>query len=180
MTPRLNPNIAAALDMELPEEAPVENSAPLVTVDPHEIVAVQNDDLPDMSDIEVKMVQGEKQLEQVISKGMGMFTELYEELKSIDPKYRNRHLETTALIMGHTLDAIKHKTGHQLKRKEQRMKEANFGVQDSGTKIGTANFFGSREDLMKMMHEAEAVEVTPKPVEPKPETVEVTPESDSQ
>lgn len=161
MTTRLNPNIAAALDMELPEEAPVEESAPMVSVDPHEIVTVQNEDLPDMSDIETKIIQGEKQLEQVISKGMGMFTELYGELKGIDPKYRNRHLETTALIMGHTLDAIKHKTGHQLKRKEQRMKEAEFGVKESTTKIGTANFFGTREDLLKMMSEATVVEVPP-------------------
>ena len=47
-----------------------------------------------------------------------MFTELYDELSGIDPKYRNRHLETTALVMGHTLDAIKHKTTHGMKRKE--------------------------------------------------------------
>jgi len=172
MTTRLNANIAAALDMELPEEPPVEDSAPLIVVEPHEVVSVENENLPDMSDIETKVIQGEKQLEQVISKGMGMFTELYDELKSIDPKYRNRHLETTALIMGHTLDAIKHKTGHQIKRKEQRMKEAQFGGPEAGnTKIGTANFFGSREDLMKMMNEAETVEVAP-------ETIEVTSESE--
>ena len=161
MTQRLNPNIAAALDMELPDEVPVEDSAPMVVVEPHEVVAIKNDDLPDMSDIEVKVLQGEKQLEQLITKGMGMFTELYGELPSIDPKYRNRHLETTALIMGHTLDAIKHKTGHQLKRKEQRMKEADFGTSKSNTSIGTANFFGSREDILKMMNDATTVDVTP-------------------
>jgi hypothetical protein len=159
MTQRLNPNIATALDMELPPEEPVEASAPLVIVEPHEIVTVANDDLPDMSDLEVKTIQGEKQLEQVISAGMGMFKELYEELGGIDPKYRNRHLETTALIMGHTLDAIKHKTGHQMKRKKQRMEEASFGVPDTGTKIGTANFYGSREDLMKLMSDATVVDV---------------------
>ena len=58
MTQRLNPNIAAALDMELPDEAPVEESAPLVVVEPHEVVAVSNEDLPDMSDLEVKVIQG--------------------------------------------------------------------------------------------------------------------------
>jgi len=161
MTQRLNPNIATALDMELPPEAPVETSAPLVTVAPHEIVTVVNDDLPDMSDLESKTIQGEKQLEQVISAGMGLFTELYEELPGIDPKYRNRHLETTALIMGHTLDAIKHKTGHQMKRKKQRMEEASFGAPDTGTKIGTANFYGSREDLLTMMNDATTVVVPP-------------------
>ncbi len=157
MIQRLNPNIAIALDMELPDEAPIEDSAPMVVVEPHEIITVANSDLPDMSDIETRNVQGEKQLEQIISKGMGMFTELYDELKGVDPKYRNRHLETTALIMGHTLDAIKHKTGHQLKRKTQRMEEAGFGKPDKGTKIGTANFYGSREELMKVINEAEDV-----------------------
>jgi hypothetical protein len=161
MTQRLNPNIAKALDMDLPEEAAVEASAPMVVVEPHEIVTVANDDLPDMSDLEVKVVQGEKQLEQIITKGMGMFTELYDELPGIDPKYRNRHLETTALVMGHTLDAIKHKTGHQLKRKKQRMEEAEFGKSDSNTNIGTANFYGSREDLLKYMNDAQTVEVPP-------------------
>ena len=161
MTQRLNPNIAAALDMDLPDEIAVEESAPLVVIEPHEIVAVANEDLPDMTDLEVKLVQGEKQLEQIITKGMGMFTELYDELPGIDPKYRNRHLETTALVMGHTLDAIKHKTGHQLKRKKQRMEEAEFGKDESKTNIGTANFYGSREDLIKMMNDAQTVDVPP-------------------
>jgi hypothetical protein len=161
MTQRLNPNIAIALDMELPDEAPIEDSAPMVVVEPHEIITIGNVDLPDMSDIEMRNIQGEKQLEQIISKGMGMFTELYDELGGIDPKYRNRHLETTALIMGHTLDAIKHKTGHQLKRKKQRMEEAGFGKPEKGTKIGTANFFGSREELMKVINGATEVESPP-------------------
>lgn len=161
MTQRLNPNIAKALDMDLPEEDAIEESAPIVVVEPHEIVTVGNADLPDMTDLEVKVVQGEKQLEQIITKGMGMFTELYDELPGIDPKYRNRHLETTALVMGHTLDAIKHKTDHQLKRKKQRMEEAEFGKDESKTNIGTANFYGSREDLMKMMSDATTVDVPP-------------------
>ena len=161
MTQRLNPNIAKALDMDLPDEITVEESAPVVVVEPHEIVMVANEDLPDMTDLEVKVVQGEKQLEQIITKGMGMFTELYDELPGIDPKYRNRHLETTALVMGHTLDAIKHKTGHQLKRKKQRMEEAEFGKDASNTNIGTANFYGSREDLLKFMNDAKTVDVPP-------------------
>jgi hypothetical protein len=161
MTTRLNPNIAKALDMELPEEAPVEDSAPIVVVEPHEIVTIANENLPDMIDIEMKAIQAEKQLEMLITKGMGMFTELYEELPEIDPKYRNRHLETTALIMGHTLDGIKHKTDLQLKRKKQRMDEAGFGKKESGTKIGTANFFGSREEIMKVLNDAVDVTATP-------------------
>lgn len=171
MTQRLNPNIAKALDMELPDEAPIEDSAPLVVVEPHEIITIDNPDLPDMTDLEVKNLQGEKQLEQLISKGMGMFTELYDELPSIDVKYRNRHLEVSALVMGHTLDAVKTKIDHNLKRKKQRMEEAGFGKKEEGdTNIGTANFFGSREEIMKVLNDA--VEV--------PSTPEATPESESE
>ena len=117
---------------------------------------LDNPDLPDMSDIETKTLEGEKQLEMLIEKGMGMFAELYDELPEIDPKYRNRHLEITALIMGNTLDAIKHKTEYQVKRKKQRMEEAGFGKKDGDTKIGTANFYGSREELFKMIESAES------------------------
>lgn len=153
MTKRLNPNIAKALDMELPDEAPVEESAPLVVVEPHEIITVDNPDLPDMTDLEVKNQEGEKQLEEIINKGHGMFSELYDELPEIEPKYRNRHLEITALIMGNTLDAVKTKLDHQNKRRKQRVDEAGFGKSEQGgPRIGTANFFGSREDIMKMIN----------------------------
>lgn len=151
MTQRLNPNIAEALDMELPDNPPVEDSAPLVVVEPHEIVRVDNPDLPDMSDIEVKNLEGEKQLETLIGQGMGMTQELYAELPEIEPKYRNRHLEITAMIMSETRGAIETKLAHQLKRKEQRLKEAGFGAQKDGGKV-TQNFFGSREDIMKLIN----------------------------
>lgn len=157
MTKRLNPNIAKALDMDLPEEPPVEDSAPVISVEPHELITLDNPDLPDMADIETKALEGEKQLEVLIEKGTGMFCELYDELPEIDPKYRNRHLEITALIMGNTLDAIKHKTEFQLKRKKQRMEEAKFGAGDGGsgsTQIN--NFYGSREDILKMIERAES------------------------
>lgn len=153
MTQRLNPNIAKALDMELPENEPVEDSSPVIEVLPHEVVVVDNEELPEMSDIEHTMIEGQKQLEELIGKGMGMFSELYEELPEIEPKYRNRHLEITALIMGNTLDAIKHKTDLQIKRKDQRLKEASFrtpGESNSGNV--TNNFFGSREDLMELIN----------------------------
>ena len=150
MTQRLNPNIAKALDMELPEEQPVEESAPLVCVEPHELITLDNPDLPDLSDIETKTLEGEKQLEMLIERGMGMFTELYEELPEIEPRYRARHLEITALIMGNTLDAIKHKTKYQIDRRKQRLDEAGFG-KSGNTKIETANFYGSREEIMDLI-----------------------------
>jgi hypothetical protein len=157
MTVRLNSNIARALDMDMPDEPPIEESAALITVEPHELVMVDNEDLPDMSDIETKAIEGEKQLEQIIAKGQGMFAELYEELPNIDPKYRNRHLEITALIMGNTLDAVKTKMEYQLKRKKQRMEEAEFGTDKSNTSISTANFYGSREELIKFIDNAKTV-----------------------
>ena len=161
MTKRLNPNIAKALDMDMPDEQPVEESAPLVTVEPHELVIPENPELPDLTDIEVKTLEGEKQLEQIITRGMGMFTELYDEIAGVDPKYRNRHLEVTALIMGNTLDAVKTKMDYQLKRKKQRLEEASFGKPEGNTKIGTANFYGSREELLDMLENAKTVEAKP-------------------
>ena len=154
MTQRLNPNIANALGMDMPDQDPIEDSAPMVTVEPHEIITLDNPNLPDMSDIETKTLEGEKQLEMLIEKGMGMFTELYEELPAIDPKYRSRHLEITALIMGNTLDAIKHKTKFQIDRTKQRMDQASFSDSAKGTTIETANFYGSREEVMRMIKDA--------------------------
>ena len=83
-----------------------------------------------------------------------MFSELYEELPEIDPKYRNRHLEITALIMGNTLEAIKHKTEYQIKRKKARLEEAGFGgaKTDGGTQVN--NFYGSREEVLDMIAKA--------------------------
>ena len=114
MTQRLNPNIAIALDMDLPDEIAVEESAPMVIVEPHEIVTVPNEDLPDMTDLEVKVVQGEKQLEQIITKGMGMFTELYDELSGIDPKYRNRH--SARVILRHNSRRGASRTARMVRR----------------------------------------------------------------
>lgn len=166
MSTRLNSNIAEALDMELPEEIPLEDSAPMVVVEPHELAVVDNPDLPDMTDLDIKSVEADKQLEILIQRGMGMFTDLYKELPDIEPKYRARHLEVTAQMMGTTLDAIRHKSEHQLKRKKARLEEANFGKTTGDTKIGTANFYGTREELLKMIANAETAEATEAAVTP--------------
>jgi len=158
MTHRLNKNIAEALDMEIPEEGLIEDRAPLVTVEPHEIISVDNPDLPDLSDIEYRLVEGEKQLDDFIGKSMGMFQELYEELPEVQPDKRNRHMEVTSMIMGTTLDAIKHKTDLQLKKKKQRMEEKSFNGGSGRPQTINANFFGSREDIMKMLNDAKRAE----------------------
>ena len=156
MTQQINPKFADILDMDMPEE-PVDDQ-PMITVDAHEITVVDNPDLPDMTDIDSRLIEGEKQLEVIISKGISMTQELYEELSSIEPKYRNRHMEITSLVMGNTLDAIKHKTELQMKKKEMRMKEKSYGGKENSGKSGgggtTNNFFGTREDMLKFIREA--------------------------
>ena len=155
MTQPINPKFADILDMDMPEE-PADDQ-PMITVDAHEITVVDNPDLPDMTDIDSRLIEGEKQLEIIISKGISMTQELYEELSSIEPKYRNRHMEITSLVMGNTLDAIKHKTELQMKKKEMRMKEKSYGGKENSGKSGgstTNNFFGTREDMLKFIREA--------------------------
>ena len=156
MTQRLNPNIADALDMEPPEQPPEATDTQLVKVEPHEIIRVANEELPEMADLETSILEAEKQREELITKGMSMVAELYDELPQIDPKYRNRQLDIIALLMGETRTAVEHKSNHNLKRKEHRMKEEAFGKNNKGnTKIGTANFYGSREELMKAVDQLE-------------------------
>ena len=162
MTQRLNPNIADALDMEPPEQPSIDDDTQLVAVEPHEIARVDNDELPEMADLETSIIEAEKQREEMITKGMSMIAELYDELPKIEPKYRNRQLEIIALLMGETRTAVEHKSNHNLKRKEHRMKEAAFGKSGKGnTKIGTANFYGSREELMKAVDQIEEDASTP-------------------
>lgn len=156
MTQKINPNFADVLDMDMPEETPGEHQ-PMITVDAHEITIVDNPDLPDMTDIDSRLLEGEKQLEIVISAGINMTKEMYEELAKVEPKYRNRHMEVTSLVMSNTLDAIKHKTELQMKKKEMRMKEKSFGGKENSGKGGgdtTNNFFGTREDMLKFIRDA--------------------------
>ena len=154
MTDKINPHFADILDMDMPEET---DDQPMITVDAHEIAVVENPDLPDMTDIDSRLLEGEKQLEIVITAGINMTKEMYEELAGIEPKYRNRHMEVTSLVMSNTLDAIKHKTELQMKKKEMRMKEKSYGGKEKASGGGgnvTNNFYGSREELMKIIREA--------------------------
>lgn len=154
MTYRLNKNIANALDMEIPDEESVEHSAPLISIEPHEIIRVDNSELPDLTDIEYRLIEGEKQLDDFIGHGMGMFKELYKDSTDVSPDKRNRHLEVATMVMSTTLDAIKHKTDLQLKKKKQRMDEKAYNGGSTSPQTVNANFFGSREDIMKMYEDA--------------------------
>lgn len=150
---KLNPKIAEALEMDLPEEAE-EPKKRLITVEPHEITLIDNEELPDMTDAEVRLLEAEKQLEIVIDAGLGTYHELDEVRPSVEPKFLSRHVETSGLILGHALDAIKHKTELQIKKMELRMKQKEFGgkkKEASGPQNQTNFFVGSREDLRRAM-----------------------------
>ena len=148
---KLNPKIAEALDMDVPEEKEVKKD--MVTVEPHEITLVENDQLPDMTDTETRLLEAEKQLELIINAGLSTYNDLDETRTTVEPKFLSRHIETSGIILGHTLDAIKHKTELQLKKMDMRMKQKGFGVQkrESGPQNQTNFFVGSREDLRKIM-----------------------------
>ncbi len=146
----INRTIAESLGMEVPEEEEVDNS--LVEVKPHEVpTPVDNPKLPDLASEDLRMLEGEKQLEKLIKMGMNTFTDLDDKRSDINPKFLSRHIETTAQVFGLTLDAVKHKTDLQLKKKKQKLTEAGFegNLEKEGN---TNNFFiGSREDLRKLI-----------------------------
>lgn len=161
MSKKLNKNIAEALDMRLPEESDTDQAQNLVSVEPHDLAKVDNPDLPDMTDTDMSIAEGEKQLEELITKGMTMINSLYEELPEIEPKFRNRHMEITSILYQGTLSAISTKLDTQMKKKKQRLEEANFkkngtSKEGPGGPKTVNNFFGSREDLMRMVDESQA------------------------
>lgn len=149
----VNSKIVEALGVESPEEnEDLENS--LVKVDPHEINKVNNPNMPDVYDIDEKQVVGDKQLEKVIGMALKEHKDMYSESKSVDPKYRARHVEVANGTLNIALDAIKTKLNTQEKRRQQRMKEAEFGM--NGKNIANVRaeniyFNGSREDLLNSL-----------------------------
>lgn len=149
---KLNKKIAEALDMELPPEEEIKIVP--VRVEPHELpVPIGNPNLPSMIDIDVRLLEGEKQLEELIQRATIMLMDQYEQVIEIDPQYRNRHMEIASMFMSTIVDAVKHKTDLQLKKKEQRMKEAKFSTEgsDTGPKTFNATFVGTREELRQML-----------------------------
>lgn len=127
---QVQPGVAEALGMAIPdmETQPEEDilTKNMVVIEPHEIVTVENSDLPDMTDIAVKGAEGEKQLEELIVRGLVAVKSAFEDVPTTEPKYRGRMLEVAGVLFGQTLEAIKHKNELQLKKTKSRMEQANF------------------------------------------------------
>lgn len=151
----INRKIADFLDMEVPEKE--EEALPSVIVRPEQIVKVDNEALPDMLDIDKRAIEGEAQLEKIIKNGLTKMEELEAKFHELEPKYLNRFLEETNVNSQITLQAIQTKLDFQLKKKKQRMEEANFQKKvqkgEGGNTIN--NFFGSREDIIRAIEENE-------------------------
>ena len=150
--------MAAILGMDIPEEAMIARE--MITVEPHEIVLVDNPNLPPLHDIERRQLQAEKQLEEVIAFSLGYQRTMFSEVSTIEPKYRSRYIEVANGTLSLALEAIRTKLKTQDDRRKRRLEEAEFqggGGQGSGT--GTNNFFfGSREDLITILKDTKVIE----------------------
>lgn len=149
----INKKMADILGMDTPED---ENSGgEIVTVEPHEIVRVDNPDLPQLHDVDRKQLQAEKQLEEVINFSLGYQQNLFDEVSTVEPKYRSRYVEVANGTLGIALDAIKTKLKTQENRRKQRLEEAEFQKPTNQNTGETTNnfFFGSREELIAAMHD---------------------------
>lgn len=157
----INKKMATILGMEVPEDDV--KIGEVVPVEPHEIVTVENPDLPPMYDINRKQLQAEKQLEEVIEFTLGYQRDLFSEVGVVDPKYRARYIEVANATMGIALDAIKTKIKAQENQRKLRMDEAEFrspgSNKDSPASV-TNNFFGTREEIIAVMRDADKSEET--------------------
>ncbi len=149
-----NQKIAESLGIALPPEEPNPLKLPVV-VEPSEIVRVDNATLPDMSDIDKRMLEGEKQLETIITVSLDAVAEAQETIPAIEPKYRGRFVEAANVSMQIALDAVKTKISTQLDKKEMRMKEAEFegkkakgGSGPTGNTTNNIIFTGSQPEML--------------------------------
>lgn len=158
--------VAEVLGMAIPDEDKQSEadmlSSELVLVAPHEIMEVPNQELPPLNDIATKMAEGERQLEELINHGLRAFKGAWAEVDQIDPKYRGRYLEVLGSLYGNVTAAITHKTDLQLKKADQRLKQAAFvknkpsaaGAKPmEGAKNVTNNVIltGTREEILNMV-----------------------------
>jgi len=143
----INKKMAAILGMDVPDDEVLVQE--IVPVEPHELIMVDNPDLPPMYDIDRKLLQAEKQLEEVIQFTLGYQKTLFSEVASVDPKYRSRYVEVANGTLGIALDAIKVKIKTQENHRKQRLEEAEFISPRTNKKAGegvTNNFFVGRVD----------------------------------
>lgn len=152
--------VAELLDMAVPETEPENENdviGEIVPVEPHEVISVVNPDLPNMSDIDYKLVEGEKQLEELIVRGMKAFKDSFEQVENIEPKFRGRFLEVVTTLYVATLEAVKHKNTLQIDKSNMRLKQAGFAKKTARNDQsgGTTNVFftGTIDELKKMVNE---------------------------
>jgi len=149
-----NTKIAESLGIALPPEEPNSLKLPVV-VEPSEIVRVDNPALPDMTDIDKRMLEGEKQLETIITVSLDAVAEAQEIIPTVEPKLRGRFVEAANVSLGLALEAVRTKISTQKDKKEMRLKEAEFEGKkgkSSGPQAGnTTNniiFTGSQPEML--------------------------------
>jgi hypothetical protein len=147
----INTMIQKALGVDVAEEQQPEPTVLPVLVEPHEMpVPVDNGDLPNMADIERRQVEGEKQLEELITMGKAILDDFYkDELPNADPKMKRGIMEQIQMMFANTLAAVKHKNDLQLEKKKSRLADAAFtkkGAAQGGAQV-TNNFFGTQEQM---------------------------------
>lgn len=144
----INTKIATILGMELPEETVT--ASEMIKVEPHDLYYSDNADLPSMTDIERRQNQAEKELQEVIDFSLGYQRELFDQVASVEPKFRSRYVEVANGTLGLALDAIKIKLKTQDEKRKQRLKEAEFRVPGKSSEPKTTNnfFMGTREELL--------------------------------
>lgn len=153
----MNKKIAESLGMEIPDDDTddnLEEIKALTAVKPHEIVIVDNPDLPSLSDIEQKLAEGEKQLEEVIVNGLAQMKKMFDNAETASPDKVARYLEVAQMMMAQTLSAITHKNKLQLDKKKARLSEHSYKPDNKASGGGhTTNnlFIGSREEAMEML-----------------------------
>lgn len=149
----INTKIADFLDMDLPKE---EILATPVVVLPYEKqqMIVDNNELPDLQDVDFKQLEAEKQLEQIINNAMNDTAVLRQKYDSMEPRFLARTIEVGNDTMKIALDAIKLKLNTQNETRKSRLDLVNYKRDNKPKEINnTTNniiFSGSREDLLKM------------------------------
>lgn len=156
----INKKIAGILGMDVPEEDDME-CREVIPVAPHEIVSVDNPDLPPMHDVDRKQLQAEKQLEEIIEFSLGYQKRMFAEVDSVEPKFRSRYVEVANATLGLALDAVKVKITTQENRRKDRLKEAEFQRPGQRKEASMTNnfFFGNREELINALENTLVVTV---------------------
>jgi len=155
----INPNFAAALGMDMPEEEEKEQRTALVPmVNPTSIVDVDNSDLPNMADIDTKIAESELELQSLINTGMDLVEELTKTAAGTEAKFRGRMYEIVSTVYGSVLTGVKQKADLQLAKKKLRMEEADFvrskrPAIHSGPSTVTVHT-GTREDFLRVISES--------------------------